>query len=106
MAWSDARPLERPEEGPCAGHGAHADMPGVPTWAQRSELAAASGPEAEALYVALMQAHAAGVIDLATTTLEGDPNSLVRAAAEDAISQGERGAAALAALAVRQRSAP
>ena len=98
VAWSDARPLERPEGGPCAGHGAHADMPGVPTWGERSDLADATGAEAETLYVTLMRAHIAGVIDLAATTLQGDPNSVVRATAENAISQGERDAAAMAAL--------
>lgn len=99
VSWADARPLERPDQGPCAGHGAHADMPGVPTWQQRTELADATGAQAEALYLALMRAQVAGVADLAATTLAGDPNSLVRVAAEQAVAEGERDAAALAARA-------
>lgn len=98
VSWSDAKPLERPDEGPCAGHGAHADMPGVPTWAQRSALAEATGPEAETLYIDLMLAQNAGVIDLSTETLAGDPNILVRASAEEAIAQAERDIEALTAL--------
>lgn len=98
VSWSAAKPLERPDEGPCAGHGAHADMPGVPTWSERTALAGAAGAEAEALYVELMLAAHAGVIDLAEETLAGDPHPLVRAAAEDAIAQGERETGALTAL--------
>ncbi|KRA24237.1 hypothetical protein ASD65_07235 [Microbacterium sp. Root61] len=89
VAWSAAKPLERSDDGPCAGHGAHADMPGLPTAAQRTELASATGADAERLYIALLQGQTAGVIDLATETLAGGPHGVVRATAEEAVAQGE-----------------
>ena len=99
VAWSDAKPLERPDQGPCAGHGAHADMPGVPTWSERSSLAAADGVDAETRYVALMLSHSADVFDLAEDTLAGHPHSIVRAIARETAVDTERVAAALRALA-------
>ncbi|WP_127476737.1 DUF305 domain-containing protein [Microbacterium sulfonylureivorans] len=103
VAWAAAKPLERPDEGPCAGHGAHADMPGVPTWAQRTDLAEAAGADAETLFAELMLAHTAGVIDLAQDALAADPHSLVREAAEQAIADGQHDTAAFEALAARPR---
>ncbi|MDY0910623.1 DUF305 domain-containing protein [Microbacterium sp. CFBP9034] len=99
ISWGSAKPLERPDEGPCAAHGAHADMPGIPTWGQRTDLSNGSGAEAEELYLSLMPAMNAGVIDLAATTTAADAHSLVRAAAEDAIAQAERDTELLRAVA-------
>jgi uncharacterized protein (DUF305 family) len=99
VSWTGARPLERPQEGPCAGHGAtHAQMPGLPTPSQWNELVAAHGAAGERMYLELLTTQNTAMIDFATTVLEGDPHSRVRASAEQVIEQGKDDLAAIAAL--------
>jgi uncharacterized protein (DUF305 family) len=98
VSWREHRPLERPNEGPCAGHADHAQMPGMPTPAQWSALLAAEGADAERTYAQLLIAQHEAMVAFATQILDGDPHPRVGEAAEHVIEQGERDIAALEGL--------
>ena len=98
VSWRGFRPLERPEDGPCAGHADHAQMPGMPTPAQWATLLAAERAEAERTYAELLIAQNEAMITFARQILEGDPHSRVRESAEQVIGQGESDIAALEEL--------
>ena len=95
LSWRAYRPLERPQEGPCAGHADHTQMPGMPTPAQWSALLAAEGADAARTYAQLLIAQNEAMVAFASQILEGDPHPRVRASAEQVIEQGERDIAAL-----------
>lgn len=95
LSWREHRPLERPNEGPCAGHSDHAQMPGMPTPAQWSALLAAEGADAERTYAELLIAQHEAMVAFAAQILEGDPHPRVRESAEQVIEQGENDIAAL-----------
>lgn len=99
LSWADARPLQPPADGPCAGHGSdHAQMPGMPSWSQRVALADAEGTVAEAAFADIALAQNAGVIALAEQILAGDPHPRVLAAAEDTLARARSDVAALEEL--------
>ena len=98
VSWKEFRPLEPPAEGPCAGHGNHRQMPGMPTAAQWDALVAADGLEAERLFAEYLIAQDQAMIDFARQVLETDPHSRVREGAEQAIEAAEGEIAALADL--------
>ena len=98
VSWREHRPLERPNDGPCAGHADHAQMPGMPTPAQWSALLAAEGAEAEQAYAQLLIAQHEAMVAFATQILAGDPHPRVRESAEQVIEQGESDIAALEKL--------
>lgn len=89
ISWLGARPLERPNEGPCAGHGGstHATMPGLPTSAQWDDFTAANGAEAERMYLELLMAQNTAMIAFVNLVLASDPNARVEASADDVIAQ-------------------
>ncbi|PKQ25424.1 MAG: DUF305 domain-containing protein [Actinobacteria bacterium HGW-Actinobacteria-4] len=60
MAWMDGH----------GSHGAGVAMPGLATSAQLAELRAASGVEAEVLFLELMIVHHEGAVDMADAALE------------------------------------
>ena len=95
LSWREYRPLERPSDGPCAGHADHAQMPGMPTPAQWSALLAAEGADAERTYAQLLIAQHEAMVAFAAQILEGDPHPRVRESAEQVIEQGESDIAAL-----------
>ena len=95
LSWREYRPLERPKDGPCAGHADHAQMPGMPTPAQWSALLAAEGVEAAHTYAELLIAQNEAMVAFAAQILAGDPHPRVRASAEQVIEQGESDIAAL-----------
>jgi uncharacterized protein (DUF305 family) len=99
VSWTSARPLERPQEGPCAGHGStHAQMPGLPTPSQWDQLLAADGADAERLYLQLLIAQNTAMIDFAGLVLDGQPHSRVQQSAEQVIAQGTEDVATLEGL--------
>jgi uncharacterized protein (DUF305 family) len=99
VSWTSARPLERPQEGPCAGHGiTHARMPGLPTPSQWDQLIAADGADAERMYLELLIAQNTAMIDFAALVLDGDPHPRVQQSAEQVIAQGKENVATLGAL--------
>jgi uncharacterized protein (DUF305 family) len=98
VAWADARPLEPTDDGACAGHGAHAQMPGMPSLTQRGELSAADGTAGERLFLDLMIAQTAGVAALVAETLEAPAHPLVRESAERSMAAGVALAEQLARL--------
>lgn len=99
VSWKDARPLERPDEGPCKGHGAtHAQMPGLPTPSQWNDLIAADGPDAEKMFLELLITQNDAMIDFVNLVLEGDPHSRVQASAEQVLAEAEDDDARLHAL--------
>ncbi|WP_137843182.1 DUF305 domain-containing protein [Microbacterium sp. 2FI] len=98
VAWADARPLEPTDDGACAGHGAHAQMPGMPSLAQRGDLSAADGAAGEQLFLALMIAQNAGVAALVADTLDVPAHPIVRESAERALAAGAIRARGLAEL--------
>jgi len=89
VSWRAHRPLERPKDGPCAGHADHAQMPGMPAPVQWSALLAAEGADAERMYAELLIAQNEAMVAFAQQILEGDPHSRVRESAEQVIEQGE-----------------
>ncbi|WP_203580338.1 DUF305 domain-containing protein [Microbacterium hibisci] len=96
VSWADARPLEPPDEGPCAGHGAdHAQMPGMPAWSALQGLVDAQHPAAERRFAEIVQAQNAGMIALVTLILEGDPHPAVVESAAQVLRQAEADAATL-----------
>jgi len=99
MSWTSARPLERPQEGPCAGHGStHAQMPGLPTPSQWDQLIAADGAAAQRMYLELTIAQNSAMIVFATLVLDGEPHPRVEQSAEQVIAQGRKDVADLEAL--------
>lgn len=99
ISWKGSRPLERPKDGPCAGHGvSHAQMPGLPTTSQWNALIAADGPDAERIYLELLTAQNTAMIDFASEVLEGEPHSRVQASAEQVIARAKHDDAELEAL--------
>jgi uncharacterized protein (DUF305 family) len=99
VSWKDARPLERPDDGPCKGHGTtHAQMPGLPTPSQWNDLIAADGPEAEEMFLELLTVQNDAMVDFVNLVLEGDPHARVRASAEQVLAQAEADDARLHAL--------
>ena len=98
VSWREFRPLERPKDGPCAGHADHAQMPGMPTPAQWASLLAAEGADAERTYAQLLITQNEAMVAFAEQILEGDPHSRVRESAERVIEQGESDIAALQEL--------
>lgn len=99
VSWADARPLEPADDGPCAGHGAdHAQMPGMPTWAQQTALAEAASPEAERLFAEILREQNAGMIALVTLILEGAPHPAVADSAQDVLERARDDLAALDGL--------
>ena len=95
VSWKEFRPLEPPAEGPCAGHGNHRQMPGMPTLADWDALIAADGVEAERLLAEYLIAQDQAIIAFAQQVLETDPHSRVRESAEQAIDEAESEIAAL-----------
>ena len=96
VSWSAAKPIEEAREGPCAGHGAdHAQMPGMPSWAQRLALSEAQGDDAERAFVDLVLAQNAGMTALISEVLATDAHPRVRASAERVLARSERDIAAL-----------
>jgi uncharacterized protein (DUF305 family) len=90
VSWKDARPLERPDEGPCKGHGTtHAQMPGLPTPSQWNDLIAADGANAEKMFLELLITQNDAMIDFVNLVLEGDPHSRVQASAEQVLAKAE-----------------
>ncbi|GAA1464884.1 DUF305 domain-containing protein [Microbacterium thalassium] len=98
LEWKSARPLERTEVGPCAGHDDHSAMVGLPGWSDLRRYSESSGTEAEQGFAELMIAQNAGVTAFAELVLEYDPNAWVTDAASDAIAQAESEDAVLATL--------
>ena len=70
MTWM-MRPGRSGEEGDHAAHAMGALMPGMATPAQMVELSAASGIEAERLFLSLMIAHHQGALEMAEAVLDG-----------------------------------
>lgn len=96
VSWTFARPLEWPDDGPCAGHADHSSMAGLPSWTQQQALVAASGDEAARLYVELMTAMDEAIVVFADEVVAAGPNARV---ADAAAAERERAAADVAALA-------
>ena len=69
MTWM-MRPGRSGEEGDHAAHAMGALMPGMATLAQMVELSAASGVEAERLFLSLMIAHHQGALEMAEAVLD------------------------------------
>ena len=69
MTWM-MRPGRSGEEGDHAAHAMGALMPGMATPAQMVELSAASGVEAERLFLSLMIAHHQGALEMAEAVLD------------------------------------
>ncbi len=69
MTWM-MRPGGSDEEGDQAAHAMGALMPGMATRAQMVELSAASGVEAERLFLSLMIAHHQGALEMAEAVLD------------------------------------
>jgi uncharacterized protein (DUF305 family) len=91
VSWLGARPLERPDEGPCAGHGGttHATMPGLPTPAQWDDFTAANGAEAEKMYLELLKAQNTAMIAFVDLVLASGANDRVEASAHEVIAQAK-----------------
>ena len=91
VSWTGARPLERPDEGPCAGHGGstHASMPGLPTPSQWDDFIAADGAEAERMFLELLKTQNTAMIAFANLVLDGDPHARVEASAHQVIAKAE-----------------
>ena len=98
VSWKEFRPLQPAVEGPCAGHGNHRQMPGMPTDAQWDALIAADGAPAERLFAEYLIAQDQAMIEFAQQVLETDPHSRVRESATQAIQDAEREIAALEGL--------
>ena len=94
VSWTGSRPLA-PAEGPCAGHGDHAQMPGMPTPAQWTTLIAADPAAAERLFAELLIAQNEAMIAFAEAVLQEDPHTRVRESAAAAIAEAEDDIAAL-----------
>ena len=69
MTWMERRGRSG-EEGDHAAHAMGALMPGMATLAQMVELSAASGVEAERLFLSLMIAHHQGALEMAEAVLD------------------------------------
>lgn len=96
VSWADARPLEPPDDGPCAGHGTdHAQMPGMPSWGRQNALADAAPPEAERLFAEILREQSEGMIALVTLVLDGAPHPAVADSAEDVLERARDDLAAL-----------
>ena len=63
VSWNGVQTARAAEEGPCAGHGNHRQMPGMPTAAQWDALIAADGAEAERLFAEYLIAQDQAMID-------------------------------------------
>ncbi|MBS1673628.1 MAG: DUF305 domain-containing protein [Actinobacteria bacterium] len=89
VSWGGANPAEPPVDGPCAGHGAeHAQMPGIPSWAQRQRLADAQDPAtAQRLFAQLLHDQHAGMLALIAQVLDDQADPRVRASATAAREQ-------------------
>ncbi|WP_109211478.1 MULTISPECIES: DUF305 domain-containing protein [Microbacterium] len=88
VSWADARPLEPPADGPCAGHGAdHAQMPGMPAWSTLQGLVDAQHPDAERRFAEILQAQNLGMEALVALILEGDPHPAVAESASRVLEQ-------------------
>ncbi len=98
LAWKSARPLERTDSGPCAGHADHSAMVGLPGWSELRRFSEASGADAEQQFAELMIAQNAGVTAFCELVLEADPNDRVTEAATAAIAQATREDGALRPL--------
>ncbi|GAA1995676.1 DUF305 domain-containing protein [Microbacterium pumilum] len=95
VAWTGSRPLERPKVGPCAGHGSHTQMPGMPTPSQWAALIAAEGVDAERIFLELLIVQDTAMGDFASQVLAEDPHSRVRESAEQVVVRGTDDIAAL-----------
>nr|WP_277348819.1 DUF305 domain-containing protein [Microbacterium sp. CFH 90308] len=101
VSWADARPLEPPADGPCAGHGAdHAQMPGMPSWSRQLALAEAVPPVAEREFIGILQAQTTGMVALVSLILDGDPHPDVRESAEGVLARASEDAEMLDELLV------
>ena len=90
VSWSDARPVEPPADGPCAGHGAdHAQMPGMPAWSTLEGFVDAAHPDAERRFAEILQAQNTGMIALIDLILAGDPHPAVAQSAAAVREQAE-----------------
>jgi len=90
LDWKSARPLERTDVGPCAGHEDHSAMVGLPGWSDLRRYSESSGEQAEHGFAELMIAQNAGVTAFAELVLDYDPNAYVTEAATAAIAQAAR----------------
>lgn len=98
VEWKSARPLERTDVGPCAGHDDHSAMVGLPGWSDLRRYSESGGEEAEQGFAELMIAQNAGVTAFAELVLDYGANAWVTEAAAAAIDQAEREDEALATL--------
>jgi uncharacterized protein (DUF305 family) len=81
MTWM-MRPGRSGEEGDHAAHAMGSLMPGMATPAQMAELSAASGVEAERLFLSLMTAHHQGALEMAKAVLDRTDHPGVRTFAD------------------------
>jgi uncharacterized protein (DUF305 family) len=98
VSWKEFRPLQPAVEGPCAGHGNHRQMPGMPTDAQWDALIDADGAVAERLFAEYLIAQDQAMIEFARQVLETEPHPRVRESATAVIEDAEREIAALEGL--------
>nr|WP_281363965.1 DUF305 domain-containing protein [Microbacterium immunditiarum] len=104
VSWADARPVEPPEEGVCAGHGTdHAQMPGMPSWSRQRALADAAPPDAEREFVGILRAQNEGLAALVTLIIEADPHPRVAESAERVLAEASVDLEALERLAAALR---
>jgi uncharacterized protein (DUF305 family) len=89
VSWTQYRPLEPSEDGPCAGHGNHSQMPGMPTPVQWDALLAAGGADAERLFAEILIAQNEAMVDFAEQVLAEHPHSRVQDSAAATIDQAE-----------------
>jgi len=82
MTWMTRPGRSGEEHGHSATPGAALAMPGLATGAQISELSAASGVEAERIFLTLMIAHHEGAVEMAEGLLDRSDNETVRAFAQ------------------------
>ncbi len=88
VSWAEARPVEPPDDGACAGHGAdHAQMPGMPSWSRQRALAEAAPPEAEREFVGILREQNDGLAALVTLIAESDPHPRVAESAERVLAE-------------------
>lgn len=81
MTWM-MRPGRSGEEGDHAAHTMGALMPGMATPSQMAELSAASGVEAERLFLSLMIAHHQGALEMAEAVIDRTDHPGVRVFAD------------------------
>lgn len=104
VSWADARPVEPPDDGACAGHGAdHARMPGMPSWSRQRALAEAAPPDAEREFVGILRAQNEGLTALVTLIVEAGPHPRVAESAERVLAEASVDSAALEGLAAGLR---